>query len=614
MYSIQHIQTEFKALTALFTDRLAGVFDDEDEKIFHGMFHNFMDSLETNYAGVLDDDAAYKQMIEDVPGIEPFWKLLKELRLHDPKMFDTVDKDYQVTQRQVDELMSSKETAEFIRHKLDIKIDDIPLLSGFEDASKNVKVLRLAQFIGYAASGKATALLNSLPSEMDKNQRYQAMYHDFQKSIEFLTINKKGVRFKDDGVYKHQPGPYTTDSVVMSADRLHAYIIFATANNNFMSQNRQIFDYPYKTKAEHNNLDPRVAAIEKITSIMVGAPLIEINALKPFGGMFNRSTFTPNEVELINTVPFLSLLNNVDNSQTEEFLDIMMNTEYYSVGGGSSNWLKKSMPQFGQIDPPERQKKMLEAFASRLFQVAVVLDKKTMEQKRDVLNVKNVGKDGHSLMIGVTRAIKGLVKQAAFFKDDPTFIDSIQETLSKCQRRFHTFASHIDPRNIAPVDTIDEFKDRIDALNPTSLKIELQQKEITPIYKDKSSLTVDGAKEVLNTYLSDFVQPIVEQLYEGKRGRSLDIMTHFARILEQKVEQGQLPSFSQANVEGSYHFILKYLKPDSSLYNNQGELNTRLQEVFDVILSNHTNEDFLYEMDQLRTLRERNLSIGYGAA
>lgn len=442
---------------------------------------------------------------------------------------------------------------------------------------------------------------------MNKNQRYQAMYDDFQQSIEYLTINKKGVRFKDEGVYKHQPGPYTTDSVVMSSDRLHAYIIFATANNNFMSQNRQIFDYPYKTKVEHNNIDPRVAAIEKITSIMVGAPLIEMNAKKPFGGMFYKSKFTPNEVELINTIPFLSLLNNVDNSQTQEFLDIMMNTEYYSIGGGNSNWLKKAMPQFSQIDPPERQKKMLESFASRLFQVSVILDKKTLEQQIDVLNVKPVGKDGHSLMIGITRAIKGLVKQAASFKDDPAFVDSIQETLSKCQRRLNTFRSHIDERNVAPVDSIDEFKERVEALDPARLKSEILQKDITKIYVDKSSLTIDGVKTALRSYLSDFIQPIVDEMYDGKRGRALDIMTHFDRILEQKVEQGMRPVFSQANVEGTYHFILKYLTPDSSLYKDMGELNTNLQEIFELVTTNHTNEDFLYELDQLRTERERNL-------
>ncbi len=188
MYTIEHIKKEFEAITGLFTDRLAGIFNEEDEKIFHGMFHNFMDSLEQTYAGVLDDPNTYEKMKQDIPGIEPFWKLLSELRQHDPKMFDTVDKDYEITQQQVNDLMASQETAEFIRHKLNIKIDDIPLLSGFDDASKNVKVLRLAQFIGYAASGKASELLRSLPDDMNKNQRYQAMYDDFQQSIEYLTI------------------------------------------------------------------------------------------------------------------------------------------------------------------------------------------------------------------------------------------------------------------------------------------------------------------------------------------------------------------------------------------------------------------------------------------
>lgn len=78
-------------------------------------------------------------------------------------------------------------------------------------------------------------------------------------------------------------------------------------------------------------------------------------------------------------------------------------------------------------------------------------------------------------MIGITRAIKGLVKQAVSFKDDPAFVDSIQETLSSSTKA-NTFRSHIDERNVAPVDSIDEFKERVEALDPARLKSEILQK------------------------------------------------------------------------------------------------------------------------------------------
>ena len=597
------LKVEFENFLNILSDRFAGILDDDGEAEFQKQFTNLVDSVEHHYVNVYADPEQVKALHQDIPGIVPYWELIQELRRHDGRLFGALTEDKESTMRAVSKLVSSQETLDFAKNKSSTSVNQVPF-EDFDESSSNVKILRVGHFVAYAMSGKGSTLIKKLSTEdISETEKHKKIYDSFKKSVHYAKFNKGNTAvYSQTDRRKSQPGPHITDGLVFNEAGNEAFIVFSTAKADFESQGRQLFDY-IKWALDPINKDSETPLknLDTVTPVFVSFPLISVDSKKPFGGLFKSSDFSGRERELLNSVPFISLLNNVDNFDTPASLDVLMNTSFYTLGGGPSLTWHSRMKELSTIPAPERHKALLKSFAKRIKATATVLHAKATSEKSAYLNEGNLSGSMFNLLTAMSSSIGGIEQHAADFKDDPAFVRELTDIFGNAREQLTAFTEKLNPsRGIQPLQKLQTFKNITETIEPSVFKQRIERCSVAPPPEIVvPPLEWDPIKNALYEYADKVVNPVRDARREamGSRGGIIDFHNHFWAMLRHKQTHGEYAPFtaSKGDLGGTYTpCIAKFMLPEAPQYNNEfPELNKALQPILNILKTNHTTEDIL---------------------
>ena len=624
--TIKPLQDQFERVKELILDKVADNLDSDGDQILRTEFNAFVRQLEKVHARVFDDKTSEEKLLVALPGVEPYWDLIKEMRRHDGVMFATLDSEQAVTNKKVAHMVTSKETLQFIKQNQAI-LDDMLLGSKelYEDTRSNIKMLRVAQFVAYALSGQGTDLVARITAadpKISKKSLHSKIYKDFTESVHYLNVNDHRVRWYDiDGKKRGQPGRNITDGVVFGDAGEHApgkhkaFMVFASAGNNMTTQQRQLFDHTswfaaFKNSAADEGPISLRDVIETVP-VLVCFPLVE-TGLTDSGlhKLFKHSTIAPKETEMFNSIPLLSQLGNIDNSDTGTALDTIMKTVYFTAGGGSSLEVHNKFQELLRISAPERHKLMLEVCAKKMTAIATTLSQKALSTKAKHLNQETLGQNVLSMMEGITAMANGIIKHSATFKQDPAFIARMEKAIGSTHQKLSNFTDKINEAKVSKQAVFDNFRDAIEKLEPSELSARIQRQKVAA--KIVSLPTIDEAliKETFKTYIE-----LSDNKLHGatpKRGPNTDFVTHFNRLIEHKVEYGEGATFTPSKGDGltsTYQTILlRMANPESSNYDDsEPQRNKVVSKLFRILETKHTTEDIMESMNKLMKRVAHNL-------
>lgn len=610
---IELIKNDIELIKSYIVLKLSEELNETTEKDFKKDFNLFISRIEDYFFDVFGDKKTEKKLLTDIPQIKPYWNLIKEIHRYDKVMFGSINENQKETENQFADILKAKSTLQFIKtskvNPSEFKLPGEEKL--WQDSNANVKILRVSQFLAYVLSGKATKLFsdakNNNPSISDSEVNL-LIHKSFKENVHHLNLNDKGVLWYNiDSIEKSQPSRNVTDGVVfeqLENGKTRCYMVFATAKSTLASQRKQLFEYTDWFNKGKNNASEKyginLSQVDEVVPVLVCFPLITVdNNINPFKNIFKTNeNFSEKQVALINSIPFLSQLGNVDNSDTLSSINKLANTIYFTTGGGDTLALQEQLKSLKLIDSPEREKMFLKIYATKISAISNLFAEKTLDEKAVYLNNKNLNQELLNSFQGITAMMNGLIKHSAIFKDDEKFLDEIQNCLGKTSDNFNIFFKRINKKKSTDESILDSFSNATKSISPKNFKDNVVDFDIATNTVEEEELNSKLIKRATSAYINLVIEPTYAKFRNSKikkTGLNLDIRGHFKTIVEHKIEHGEGAIFkpSEGFYTGTYQtFLQKYTNSSSKRYDNQcPDLNKQISELFHIFETNHTTAD-----------------------
>ncbi len=537
------LAVELQELRARMIEQLVGELDYEDQLSADALdrdFLHFLENIEVVYPDVYDSADIQQQLFEEVPDIRPYWNFLLSMRAQKQRMYQAMSSDRDKTVAAVANVVNSKDTYTYVQRR---EVNTATLKNSQEKryldvAQPNMKVLHISHVLAYALSGKGSALMQDLeeqyPNGVPEKTKQRRFDKDIRENIHYWHVSDSGIEDVTARAKGTQPTGSVTDGVVLEElahGGVRVHLVCATSKSSPLSQRRQLFDYTDRVQRQaiYGMEHLGIRQFDKVCPVFVSGPVVPASTSENFLTMLWRPEENSNahkypvaaplsarEIEVLNGLPMLAQLANIDNTRSEVHLDTFINTTFFTVGGGSSLDLHNRLSQLSHIGIPERHKMLLRICARRMDVVAKILVQQARAQDPESRTERLIKRNDllSKMMQTVTNAMNGIVSHALAFHDDPGFIKDISTTLGHTGMKLAEFDQHIPEPAVKEQVEHERFQE-ITMWTPEELDSRMQkliakrnQKQNTLAYSDA---VLPSLKDWYKAYVGTYIAPLMKR-------------------------------------------------------------------------------------------------------
>lgn len=573
---------------------------DEYDKEFQQKFDDFIQHISDNYFNIFTENSSEeKDFLTQNKPIEPYWKLIKTIKEHEANLYKAVTENKDETIQNVANVIKSKETLDFINQ--DNYLPNLTKLAGerhlMKETNASLKMERVSHYFAYALAGNASHCFTEIKKtkpEIQEKERLELLKKDFAKNAKQLSLNKNFVEiFPLKSEKGTTAGRNTTDGVAfekLTDGSIRCYIVFSTAKHSTIEQGKQLFKQTENLERGIQRKDNEtLAKIKEITPILTCLPLATNDQkINPFTDLFiTNPTLNKEEVDLLNSIPLFTELANIDNTNTPDSINKLINTIYFTMGENTLN-THNQLQILKQINPPEREKEFLKIVARKIDAISHFMGERSEQEPAKHLNtLKELSLLNQNLCSGLAFTINGLIQHAAYYKDDDNFLNEIQGILSKTSGNFKKFTDKIHKQHAGNhLQHWTNFTNSIREIRPNIIIDNIKEITVFEPIEPISFIDSDRVNQAAQRYITEHIKPL---------GNDIKWEDHFSHIIQSKAVYGKLKNLPSS----TRNVVDKFIKLDSAQYTTAFHaLNVQVQTLYSTIETNHTTENILSAIER----------------